>query len=191
MNPLGLVLAGGRSRRFGSDKALEPYRDTHLAGWAAQRLASCTAEVVVADGGKNLVPPYASVADGPGAGPAAALLGGAAARPGASWLVLACDLPQIPTELLRFLVEQGASGAEAVVPYLGSRPEPLCALYGPRALSLLSRRVLAGQLALHSWLEEKEMSLLRLEEKELRRFGDPRELFFNVNRPEDLEALAP
>ncbi|MGH8908406.1 MAG: molybdenum cofactor guanylyltransferase [Egibacteraceae bacterium] len=46
----GLVLAGGRSRRMGTDKALLPYRGERLVDRAVRILRTCCAEVLVAPG---------------------------------------------------------------------------------------------------------------------------------------------
>src|SRR6476659_8186021 len=96
--PVGLVRAGGESRRLGSDKAR--WDRAALPARAAGALAAVCAEVAVADRGRGLLPGRPSLVDGPGRGPAAGILGGAAAYPGRPLLVLACDLPRVPADLL-------------------------------------------------------------------------------------------
>ncbi len=184
---IGLVLAGGASRRLGQDKAILPYRGGHLSGWAAERLAEVCEEVLVADGGRNLVAGLESVLDGPGKGPAAGLLGGALARRGSRLLVLACDLPRVPVGFLKDLL--AADSGQAAVPRHEGGLEPLCALYHPTALSLLEERVAAGSFGLQAWLSSPELEISYLEGENLRRHGVPSEVFFNLNRPEDLRLL--
>ncbi len=193
---VGVVLAGGASRRMGRDKALIEVAGTSLAEHAARRLAEVVTEVVLADGGRRSVPGRRSIADGPGAGPAAGILAAAALRPGRDLLVLACDLPQVPAALLERLARPTA--ADARVPRWQRavrRPavEPLCALYRPRALARLEARVAAGgpasrSLALHRLLDDLEVRYLEAEE--LRPFGLPGELFLNLNHPQDLERFS-
>jgi len=167
-DPVGIVLAGGASSRMGRDKALLEARGGILPALAARRLAAVCAEVAV----------------GPGRGPAAGILGGAAAYPGRLLLVLACDLPRVPPALLAELARPPA--ADWVIPRWSGGVEPLCALYGPAALAALGRRVERGRLALHALFEEG-LAARVLEGDELARFGQPGEIFLNLNTPEDWE----
>ncbi len=182
--PVGVVLAGGSSRRMGRDKTLLAAGGESLPERTARRLAAVCAEVAVADRGRGLLPGLPSLADGPGRGPAAGILGAAEAYPGRRLLVLACDLPRVPERLLAALAR--SPEADWVVPRWREGVEPLCALYGPAALAALSRRVERGLFALHR-LAEEDLAVRILEESELAPFGDPQEIFLNLNAPEDWE----
>ncbi len=178
----GVVLAGGASRRMGRDKALLMVGGETLAGRAARRLAAVCPEVILADAGRHLLPGLPSVPDGPGRGPAAGLLGAAAACPDRPLLVLACDLPRVPVPLLTHIA---LCAGDLVLPRWEGGIEPLCALYRPRALAALAARVERGLFALHE-LAEDDLGIRWLEGAELAAFGRPEEMFLNVNRPEDL-----
>jgi molybdopterin-guanine dinucleotide biosynthesis protein A len=179
---VGLVLAGGESRRLGSDKAR--LEGAALPLGAVERLAAACDEVAVADRGRGLVPGRPSLADGAGRGPAAGILGGAAGYPGRPLLVLACDLPRVPAGLLAALA--GSESADWVVPRWEGGLEPLCALYGPAALAALAARVREGRFALYDLASEAGLAVRYLEGEALRRFGEPEEVFFNLNTPGDL-----
>lgn len=161
---------------MGWDKAL-----SSLPVSAAERLAAVCAEVAVADRGRGLLPGLPSLLDGPGGGPAAGILGAAAAYPGRPLLVLACDLPRVPAELLAELTSPGAW--DWAVPRWGRGLEPLCALYGPVALTVLIQK---GLRAPHR-LAAEDLAIRYLEGDDLARFGPPEEVFLNLNTPEDLE----
>ncbi len=174
--PVGLVLAGGASRRMGWDKAL-----SSLPALAARRLAAVCAEVAVADRGRGLLAGLPTLLDGPGRGPAAGILGAALAYPGRPLLVLACDLPRVPEELLAELAR--SEGCDWAVPRWDRGLEPLCALYAPRTLARLRD---TGLLAPRR-LAEEDLAVRYLEGDGLARFGPPEEVFLNLNTPEDLE----
>jgi molybdopterin-guanine dinucleotide biosynthesis protein A len=189
--PVGIVLAGGDSRRMGHDKALlalPGLAGESLPAAAARRLAAVCPQVAVADRGRGLLPGVPSLADGSGRGPAAGILGAAAAYPERSLLVLACDLPLVPAGLLAELAAVAEGGW--VVPRWEGGMEPLCALYGPAALAALAARVAGGRFALHDLALEAGLAVRFLGPEELSRFGPPADLFLNLNTPADWERYA-
>ena len=182
--PLGVVLAGGESRRLGRDKALLELDGETLAARAARLLAAACGEVAVADRGRAVAPGCRSLADGPGRGPAAGILGAAAAYPGRPLLVLACDLPRVPPGLLAELAR--TADCDWAVPRWEGGVEPLCALYAPTALALLAARVAKGRFDLHG-LADTDLAVRYLEGSLLASFGEPAEMFLNVNTQQDLK----
>lgn len=187
VGPAGIVLAGGASLRMGRDKAgIELHGET-LAGSAARRLSAVCPEVALADAGRALLLGLPSLPDGPGRGPAAGLLGAAQRFPGRPLLALACDLPRVPVALLAELAGSGPD-IDWAVPRWAGGIEPLCALWSPRALAVLAKRVEQGRFAL--WpLAEEALTVRWLEGDLLAGFGAPEEVFFNVNTPQDLGRL--
>ena len=102
-------------------------------------------------------------------------------------LCVAWDMPFVPVALLRCLIEGfTASGYDAFLPESSGRRglEPLCAVYGPACGPAIGRRLDRGDLQAISFHADVRVGILSL--AEVRRFGDPDELFFNVNTPEDL-----
>ena len=198
---VGVVLAGGKGSRLGRGKAglrlpgSAPGRPgPTLAEWAAARLAAVdrVGEVVLAAGDAGIEAesmdcriPVSVEADGPGSGPAAGLLGAARSRPGRRLLVLACDLPLVPVELLGELAGAGADlAAAATDPGDPRSMNPTCTLWTPPALELLAKRVEAGDNRLYPLTR---CSRLRVEPVDARRFGDPEEILLNVNTAADWE----
>lgn len=199
------MLAGGASRRMGRDKAALVVAGKSLAERAAERLREICSEVCLADGGRGLLPGCPSLRDGPGEGPAAGILGAAAAYRGRSLLVLACDLPRVPVALLAALAQsaQPASlapgappsqpsdhGCDWAVPRWSRGIEPLCALYGPRALSALAAQVARGVAAPHRLAAAGELSVCYFDDGKIGGFGNPEELFLNLNTPSDFALWA-
>jgi molybdopterin-guanine dinucleotide biosynthesis protein A len=183
---VGWVVAGGESRRMGRDKALLSRGGGDLLDHAVARLRAVAGDVRILCGPQRRylergLPVEPDVV--PGAGPLGGVLTGLAAAPGHAGLFLAVDLPLVPATLLARLVER-AEGWDAVVPVSPRGPEPLCALYGPGCLEPIRRRVAAGDLKMTAFWPEARV--LRLDVAELAGFGDPTEIFRNVNAPGDL-----
>ena len=182
------MFAGGSSERMGRDKAL-----ALLAGRTLLERAVATLREA---GGTPLVlgtPREASGLDGvrfadeaadggERLGPLLALRHGLRACATRVAVALACDLPLVPPDLLRFLAAEAESHA-AVVPRSGGELQVLAAAYNVSCLEAIDRRLAAGQLSVHGLLEEVAVRLV--EPDELLPFGGE-DVFLNVNTPDDL-----
>jgi molybdopterin-guanine dinucleotide biosynthesis protein A len=103
---------------------------------------------------------------------------------GAPTLVVAWDMPFVPSGLLRAL-RDGGGDADAVVPESDSRRglEPLCAYYAPACAAAIERRIALGDRRVIAFYDDVRLS--RIPAAEVARFGDPALLFMNVNTPEE------
>ena len=195
---LGVVLAGGGSRRFGSPKAGAELQGRSLMDHALDRLeAAGVAKVGIVASHTGSVPgwePVRSVEvrrDGaPDLGPLEGLrvaLAWARELDLAGVLVLPVDLPLVSPGLLRHLVAERAPGWQAVVPQSdGPRGyEPLCAWYSADLLEAVNTAMAEGAHAPAHLLER--VSCHRVPLAVVARFGDPEIQFLNVNRPDALE----
>ncbi len=147
----GCVLIGGRSRRMGFPKHLIRENGRTWLETSVARLQGAVEQVVLAGGGA--VP--ASLAglpalpDVPGlAGPMAGILAVMRWQPAVSWLVVACDQPDIRPGALQWLLGRHVPGTWAVLPDLEGRGrlEPLLALYDFRCRHHLEALAAAGEL---------------------------------------------
>lgn len=118
-------------------------------------------------------------------GPLAGLLAAFREAPEAAWLVLACDLPFVHAGLLaRLLARHEREPDLPFVAYAGSTdglPEPLCAVYGPSAGSILARHASRGQCSPRRIMIEEHAVMLGLS-------GADSAALANVNTPHDLSA---
>ncbi len=181
-SPVGVVLAGGRGRRLGGDKAIVELEGRALVHYPVTALREVCDDVAVVAKRDTLLPPMSGVADlwiepdeprHPLVGVAHAL-GLAVGRP---VLVVAVDLPLVDAATLRTIAEAPLRPGETVAaprPY--GRLQPLCALYTPEALAAgldrfdPSARATAVVEALGVHVVD----------------GVDEELFLNVNAPEDV-----
>jgi molybdopterin-guanine dinucleotide biosynthesis protein A len=134
---LGVVLAGGESRRFGREKALSNLGGKPMARWALEAMETWTGDQVVIandDGVARTLGVSGRPDLMPGQGPIGGLLTGLswAGEKGMSGIFLmACDLPLVPAALVGRILKAWPTGAGAVVPGSpGPRGlEPLCGGY--------------------------------------------------------------
>ena len=165
MNPLssnkvplcGLVLAGGRSSRMGTDKASLLHADGRALAQRTYDLlveAGCEFVVLSLRAGQELPSGFSNTSapciirdpEGASAGPLTGMLAAMHGRPAANWIVVACDLPRLDVATLRALSDAAQPG-EPFVAYRSEHdglPEPLCALYAPAALTLLETATTAA-----------------------------------------------
>lgn len=184
----GYVLTGGRSSRFGGNKAFADVDGKPMAVHVADRVrAVCDSVTLVGPaetyGSLGLRVIEDSVADfGPVAGVLAALEDSSA-----QWsLIVACDMPSVRTDFLDLLVQRAeSSSVDVVMPLDGEgREQPLCAVYSKRVEVPLRRAVATGISKVRQALEGSSIAYLpRSEYAEMDPTGD---MLLNVNRPEDL-----
>lgn len=178
----GLLLAGGKSRRMGTDKAELVVQDgLTLRERGIQLLQTVTHDVhlsIAADDTTTYSVPTLTDRRA-NAGPLAGLDAAFARAPDAAWLVLACDLPFLTEDILTELVNarDPEAGATCFLSRFDSKPEPLCTIYEPSAAAnlqnLLDEDVRCARKFLFS-LERKELELPEAAALD------------NCNRPEDL-----
>lgn len=184
---VGLVLAGGRSVRFGGEKAVALLEGRPLLLWAVERLRSVCgkvainvrpgteAETVTKNLGLLALYDAAGDAEGPLAGVKAGLIW--AEEQGARTLAVSpCDAPLLPDDLYVRLLDRGVVGA--AMAETGDGRQPLCALWPVTALSVV-REALAGGAHPPTWQVLERLGARKV------LFERP-EAFANINTRDDL-----
>jgi molybdopterin-guanine dinucleotide biosynthesis protein A len=188
---VGVVIAGGRSARFGGEKAIAQLAGKPLLVWAVARLArSCAAVAVNARPNTEAealarVEGFSVLHDRPGdaAGPLAGVRVGLewAKELGASAVVVSpCDVPLLPEDVFARLI--AAAGTGAAMAETSQGHQPLCAVWPVSALPKLTA-ALANGAHPPTWLMLDTIGATRV------RFPVP-EAFANINTRVDLAALA-
>jgi molybdenum cofactor guanylyltransferase len=157
----GIILAGGKSSRMGSEKGLVDFQGKPMVAWIIAALEVFTKDILIvahnADYerfGYEVVPD--DVRD---RGPLAGLVTGLRQARHDLNLVVSCDVPLVHPQLLRWLLESYEDEAAAVFT-LDDRIQPLVGLYHRKALPTLERLLAHGQLKLRIALDELQAAVL-------------------------------
>lgn len=182
------IMAGGKSRRMGTDKTLKELLGRPLVDHVAARLEGLGRELILIT---NTPAAHAHLGlpmfpdDLPGKGPLGGIYTALAHAAGGYALVVAVDMPFLNRDLLRHLIGL-APGFDAVVPRAGGLPEGLHAVYGKACLEPIRARLEANHLKVNALFADLRTRFV--EDAEIDRFDPERRSFFNINTPGDLEA---
>ena len=179
----GLLLAGGKSRRMGSDKADLVLSDgLSLRDQGLELLNLVTEETYLSTAGDDRRTYHCDTIPDlrHDAGPLAGLEAAFARAPEAAWLVTACDLPFLTSSVLQCLREARDPDREATcfISRFDGKPEPLCTIYEPA-----SAKALAHSLSKKTYCARRFLSSLDRRELDL----PEKSALDNCNRPEDLQ----
>ncbi len=181
------VLAGGASSRMGFNKALIPWRGRSLVEHILSKCASLSDDVfiVTKEPERFAFTGFRVVKD---AFPRrSSLVGIYSALKEARYhycLVLACDMPFLNLDLLRYLAAL-APNYDVVMPILKKGAEPLHAVYSKNCLGPIERLLSEEEDKILLFLPEVKV---RYVDEEVIRFFDPElSSFVNINTPEELE----
>ncbi len=193
----GVVLAGGRSSRFGRDKVAAPVAGRSLLAHTVTAVADVCREVVVVlapDGPEPADlrpgPTLRLVRDpAPYPGPLVGLLAGLEVAGEPLVLVVGADMPALEPPLLHCLFRVLLrSDADAVVPVRRGRPLPLPSALRLGATLPVARHVVAtGERSLRGLFAS--LRTVELPEADWRPFDPEAHSFLDVDRPADLARL--
>ena len=200
----GVILAGGKSRRMGQNKALIQLGDSPLIEHVIHHMRLVADEPLLitndhAEYARFGLPMHSDII--PNTGALGGIYTGLMHAAHDVVLCVACDSPFLQPKLLSYLVSI-LGEYDAVMPYTyGSNkdikvPNPshsdnqitlqtLCAAYSKRCLPIIKLMLQASELRVHALQERAQIQSVSPEDW---RMFDPEGIsFFNINTPEDLE----
>lgn len=201
MKIAGIVLAGGASRRMGTDKAGLRLGNSRVLDIIAGELCSITSQVYIATGsvnrGEGLAPKYVEVKDiYTGSGPLAGLHAGLLRGEADLYVVASCDIPLIRADLLSAMVQEmeveSKPRVQALVPQINGQIHPLAAVYHYSIINVLETQLREDKRRVMDMLSK--ISVRYVTEFELEAItGIPaariEEMFMNMNEKEDYERV--
>ena len=181
-----IIMAGGDSRRMGTDKANVTLGAKTLLQTVAATMQQLFPQVIVSVRQPRAGIELPQVCDeqpdgGPLAGLAASM--GQITTPWA--FMVACDMPFVVPEVVELLAGYRLKH-QAVVPVVHGHPQPLTAFYAASCLALLRTSLAARKNSLRGVL--KQLDVRYVDEAELL-VADPQlRSFFDLDTPQDIEA---
>ncbi|PNR87033.1 MULTISPECIES: molybdenum cofactor guanylyltransferase [unclassified Petrotoga] len=184
-----LLLSGGKSSRFGTNKAMETINGRPLIEQIVEGLKNAFEKVYIIGNVKE----YVFLQDVffcediiPNKGPLGGLLTGLTCSDSDYNFLTACDMPFLTSEFFEFVNLQ-KKDYDVLVPEYNSYLEPLAAVYSKKCLPFINASLKNDQLKLKSFFPKVKVRIIK--ETIIREIGEPEKLFFNINYKEDIEKL--
>jgi molybdopterin-guanine dinucleotide biosynthesis protein A len=183
------ILAGGKSRRFGENKALFKIGRRAVIETVIAAIPPGRPVFIVT----NSPADYAHLGlptlpdNYPNAGPLAGIHAGLSHSPREWNFFLACDFPSLRVEVIEevlaafFNKYKSEEGAQVILPETAEGLQPLCALWAKSTLSSVEAALNSGQRSVRSVLVQLSLHRISLSKPEA---------LLNLNTPEDLAKLS-
>jgi molybdopterin-guanine dinucleotide biosynthesis protein A len=182
----GAILAGGKSRRFGQNKALVELQGIPLIERVITVMGSLFEHLILItntpqDYDHLGLPMYEDMIKG--LGPVGGIYTALEHIPNDVCFVTACDMPWLNRGLIRYMVKK-KEGYDAVIPRISHMFEALHSLYGRECLPAIKALIASDQRQVQRLFPK--IRARYVEEDEIRAFDPHLKSFFNVNIPGDL-----
>ncbi|MFJ7725953.1 molybdenum cofactor guanylyltransferase [Neobacillus sp. NPDC097160] len=189
MKAAAIILAGGKSSRMGTNKALLKINEKTNIERIANTLKLLFDDIILVtnDSEQYEFLGLTMVADRyPGMGPLAGVHAGLLASDYDLNFIVACDMPFVSSELAEALVNS-CGHYDAVIPVINGKQHPLFAVFHKKAAEEVASSIEAGRLRMKHLLDQ--LNVLYVTETELQTYSnlDIERVFFNMNHPDEYE----
>ena len=185
----GVILAGGRSSRYGANKAFVEVDGIPLIERVAEVLLSVFEQTVIVTNSPEeysylSMPMRQDII--PGLGPLGGVYTGLQMISGEAGFFVACDMPFLNPGLIRYMVDI-RKGFDVVVPKITWKMEALHALYGRKCTSHIKNLIQSGNYQVIRLFPY--VGVRYVQEDEIVQFDPELRSFFNINRPQELRNM--
>ena len=191
-----IVLAGGKSSRFGRDKALVGFRGEPLLSHVIERLQGLGDEYIVCGGRNHAIESYRRILPGNTRiiqdsvdfqGPLAGFMSGLDECKSNLCFLTACDMPFIERKVVEYLFDQAVNYPAAVPRWRDGRLEPLHAVYNCEAARRAAQQAIDDQASSMIGLVDHIARVRFVSvEDEVAPLNPKLDTFRNLNTPRDL-----
>lgn len=188
MKTTGIILAGGKNSRIGTEKAfLQLKLKVSLIQNTVSLFKKIFPEIIIVTNnplsyqrfGTKVVEDLLK-----DKGPLGGIFTGLSFSTNQHSFVIACDMPFPQIELIKYIIRQPEE-YDVVIPELKGKAESLFARYSKNALPVIFSHLLKNDLKLQDIL--KKLKVKKINPEEIGRFDSQYLSFFNINRQEDFK----
>lgn len=179
------ILTGGKSRRMGYPKHKLEVQGKSVLETLTQAVSPFVDEVVLIGNNRDFSDSFGcmQLPDIPYCdGPLAGILSAFRWNPNSSWLIVACDMPNVQQQTVEWLLSKRKFGKWGTIPLDERYCHPLFAIYEPASFSLFEQSCQSGQFSITKIVQNYKISQIKI----------PSQLnghILNCNSPEDLKRV--
>jgi len=185
----GIILAGGASKRYGQDKAFLKIGSARLIDSILQEMKTIFKRVILITNEKKKyeyleIPMFEDLVKG--FGPLGGIYTGLMSIPDQAGFFVACDMPCINKQLVRYMVDIKGNH-RAVVPAVVDKIEPLHAIYFQSCLKPIKHLIDTKRCQVRLFFDSIPVRYVK--EDEIRKFCCPSKAFLNINTPDEFAKI--
>lgn len=184
-----IVLAGGKSRRMGFDKAFMKIGDTTCIEFIIKELKKHFGEVIIAASGENqrfkFLDAKTVVDEFKDTGPIAGLHAGLKTSNSLYNYLIACDMPVISDELISLMKQCLARDPDIVACRRGHFIEPFHAVYSKKLIARIEDQIKSNHCSIFSLM--KNLNLHLIDDRMISKKCKALPIWTNLNTQDELE----
>jgi len=177
----GLVLAGGKSLRMGTDKGLLKFYGKSQRNFAIELLEKLNIKTFLSVRKEQNIKDIAIIEDAfLGLGPFGAICSAFQQNPNTAWLVIATDLPFVDENVIQLLLQKRNPSKIATAIQGNSKqfPEPLITIWEPKSYPILLNYLAQGISCPRKILINNDVEIVKISDDFIR----------NINTPDEFKA---
>lgn len=187
-NLTGIILAGGKNTRMGTNKAFLEINGTRLMDKTLDIYRQLFDEIIIVTNDPLSYLEFAEAAIVTdiykGKGPLGGIYSGLFYTKTPHAFACPCDMPYLNKDFIRYLIRH-IGQHDIIVPELPEGYQPLHAVYSRNCLPSIQRLLVMDKLKITGFY--RDMRVLKIPEAEIRPFNPDGRLFQNLNTPEELK----
>jgi len=188
-NVTGIILAGGKNSRMGTNKAFLEINGIRLIDNILAIYQKIFSEIIIVTDDPLSYTEFSDtiiVTDiYKGKGPLGGIYTGLFYAKNDYAFISACDMPSLNKDFILYMTEQQTNKFDIIAPELPAGFQPLHAIYSRRCLPSIKKMIISDKLKIADCF--KEMRLLIITAEKIKLFDKDCRLFLNINTPDDLK----